>query len=125
MSNTYKAMMPYEKLEAWKACHLLVLAVYTETRSWPSEERFGLTSQARRAAVSAATNIAEGVAKRGQKEFRRYLDISLGSLSELSYLLRLAKELGFSTADQANRLSQVREVAGRTTWKLYAAISRL
>jgi four helix bundle protein len=85
-------MMPYERLDAWNRCHELVLKVYAVTRDWPRYEQYGLISQVRRAAVSAATNIAEGGAKRGPREFRRYLDISLGSLSEVSYLLRLARD---------------------------------
>ncbi|PYO62354.1 MAG: hypothetical protein DMD70_05625 [Gemmatimonadetes bacterium] len=61
-------MMPYERFTAWKACHELALAVYRATRSFPKEELFGLTSQMRRAAFSAAANIAEGSAKRGSAE---------------------------------------------------------
>lgn len=60
MVLTFGAMMPYERFEAWPLCHQLVLQVYRVTLSFPSEERYGLTSQARRAACSAAANIAEG-----------------------------------------------------------------
>jgi four helix bundle protein len=81
-------MMPYEKYDAWKASHELALAIYRSTEAWPVAERYGLTAQTRRAALSVPTNIAEGSAKLGPREFRRYLDISLGSLSEISYLLR-------------------------------------
>jgi four helix bundle protein len=86
-------MAIYQRIKAWQRCHQLCLAVYSVTNSWPPAERFGLISQARRAAHSAAANIAEGCAKRGPREFRRYLDISLGSLSELSYTLMLARDL--------------------------------
>src|SRR3954464_4175206 len=86
-------MAIYERLKAWERCHQLCVAVYNATNSWPTAERYGLVSQARRAAHSAAANIAEGSAKKGSREFRRYLDISLGSLSELSYTLLLAKDL--------------------------------
>jgi four helix bundle protein len=71
-------MMPFEKLEAWKASHRLALEVYRATQTWPKQEQYGLTSQARRAAVSVSANIAEGAAKRGRKEFGRYLDTALG-----------------------------------------------
>ncbi|MDH4348180.1 MAG: four helix bundle protein, partial [Gemmatimonadota bacterium] len=87
-------MFPFERLEAWRGCHELTLAVYSVTNTWPRHEQYGLISQSRRAAASAATNIAEGSAKRGPAEFRRYLDIVLGSLSELAYLLMLARDLG-------------------------------
>ena len=76
-------MLAHERLEAWKLCHELVLAVYAATASFPKHELYGLTSQARRAAFSAAANIAEGAAKQGSAEFRRFIDISIGSLAEL------------------------------------------
>jgi four helix bundle protein len=85
----------HEQLKAWTACHELALAVYEATKSWPSSELYTLTSQARRAAYSAAANIAEGSAKKGSREFRRYLDTSLGSLAELSYVFVLARDLGY------------------------------
>jgi four helix bundle protein len=91
-------MLSHERFQAWKLTHELVLAVYRRTQSWPIQERYGLTSQIRRAVVSAAANIAEGAAKRGGREFRRYLDISLGSLAETSYLLLVAKDLGLVTS---------------------------
>jgi four helix bundle protein len=86
-------MAIYERIKAWERCHELCVAVYNATKSWPTDERFGLSSQARRAAHSAAANIAEGCAKKGSAELRRYLNISLGSLSELSYTLLLARDL--------------------------------
>jgi four helix bundle protein len=116
-------MSPYEKLDAWAFCHELVLAVYAETRRWPSEEKFGLTSQARRSAVSAATNIAEGAAKRGPRELRRFLDTSIGSLSELEYLLRLALDLKLIAPERHTELRALHSRAGRTTWRLYQAVS--
>jgi four helix bundle protein len=70
-------MLAYERLHAWKLCHELVLAVYGVTASFPKHELYGLTSQARRAAFSAAANIVEGAAKRGSAEFRRFIDISI------------------------------------------------
>ncbi len=77
-----------EKLKAWQLCHGLAPAIYAETDSWPKAELFGLTSQARRAAHPAGANIAEGWAKPGRPELGRYLNITLGSLGELSYTLR-------------------------------------
>jgi four helix bundle protein len=88
-------MAPYERLDAWRMAHRLALLVYKVTDDWPTEERFGLTIQVRRAALSIPENIAEGAAKRGHREFRRFLDISLGSLSELTYLSGSAGIAGF------------------------------
>ena len=78
-------MKPYERIIAWEHCHRLALFTYQVTCTFPKPELYGITSQMRRAAVSAPANIAEGVAKRGRTEFRRFLDLALGSLSELSY----------------------------------------
>ncbi|SRR6266571_2944974 len=114
-------MMPYERFQAWQACDALALAVYHVTRSFPRSELYGITSQARRAAFSAAANIAEGSAKRGRAEFCRYLDIAMGSLSELSYALRLAWKLEYLPEEQWRELDALRNRAGRLTWKLYRA----
>ena len=115
-------MMPYERFEAWKACHELALAVYRATRSFPREELYGLTSQARRAAFSGPANIAEGSAKRGSAEFGRYLDITIGSLSELAYGLRLSRDLGLLSEDQWEEIDSVRDKASRLTWRLYERV---
>jgi four helix bundle protein len=112
------AKMPYERFEAWKVSHELALAVYSTTRGWPRSELYGLTSQLRRAALSAPTNIAEGCAKRGPAEFRRFLDYSLGSLSELAYLLRFAHDTQFLTDEAWARLQQMRDKAAILTWRL-------
>jgi four helix bundle protein len=117
-------MAHYESLLAWKECHALVLVVYRVTRQFPKEELYGLTSQARRAAFSAAANIAEGAAKRGPREFRRFLDISLGSLAELAYTLRLAKELGMLPEHDWGEVDELRNRAGYLTWQLYRGVSR-
>jgi four helix bundle protein len=115
-------MVPYERLKAWQSCHQLALAVYAATDRWPRQELFGLTSQARRAAHSAAANIAEGSAKRGPREFRRYLNISLGSLSELSYTLLLARDLTLLSLEQWTDLDRLRENAGGLVWLLYRSL---
>jgi four helix bundle protein len=117
-------MMPYERLEAWQMAHQLALEIYRATDSWPKEERFGLTSQLRRAALSAPTNIAEGSAKKGNREFRRYLDIALGSLAEVSYLLRFGRDRGILAEDSWLELDSRRNRSGQLTWRLYQAISQ-
>jgi four helix bundle protein len=83
-----------------------------------------LTAQIRRAALSAPTNIAEGSAKRGRYEFRRYLDISLGSLSEVSYLLRFSRDRGILKPEDFQTLDNLRDQAGKLTWRLYASMNR-
>jgi four helix bundle protein len=115
-------MAIYERLKAWERCHQLCVAVYNATDSWPKGERYGLVSQARRAAHSAAANIAEGCAKQGPREFRRYLDISLGSLSELSYTLLLARDLTILSHERWLELDEVHRKAGGMTWLLYKSL---
>jgi four helix bundle protein len=117
-------MMPYEKFEAWKLTHRLALEIYRATSKWPSFERYQLTAQTRRAALSAPTNIDEGAAKRGTREFRRYLDIALGSLSEVSYLLRFSKDCGVLDEETFRSLDDLRSQAGLTTWRLYSCMAR-
>ena len=115
-------MMPYERFDAWKTAHGLALEVYRITDSWPISERYGLTSQLRRAALSVPTNIAEGTAKRGSREFRRYLDIARGSLSELSYLLHFSKDRGIMDEETFRRLSELRHQVGKLSWGLYVSL---
>jgi len=109
----------------WTACHQLVLVVYRVSATWPAAERYGLIAQARRAAFSSAANIAEGAAKRGHKEFRRFLDISLGSLAELSYVVKLVRDLGMLADQPAAELEAVRDEAGRLTWGQYGRTAAL
>lgn len=113
---------PYERLKAWVACHQLALAIYRETATWPASEMYGLTAQARRAAVSAALNIAEGSAKRGASQFRGYLDISLGSLSELACILLLARDVEVMRVAAYGEIETLRDHANRLTWGLYRAM---
>jgi four helix bundle protein len=115
-------MMPYERLRAWRACDDLTIAVYKVTKTFPRDELYGLTSQARRAAFSAEANMAEGSAKRGPREFRRFLDISLGSLSELATILHVAKRLEYIKLEQWRELDDLRTKASKLTWHLYRSI---
>ena|SRR5690242_21514640 len=113
----------HEGLKAWRACHDLTLSVYRLTQKWPRHEAYGLISQARRAAYSAAATIAEGAAKRGAADFKRFLNISLGSLAELSYILLLARDLEYLRTGEWGELEALRDHAGRLTWGLYRSIT--
>ena len=115
-------MRPFEELRAWQLAHQLTLAIYHATGSWPAVERYALSSQARRAAFSVAANIVEGAAKGGQREFRRFLDISIGSLSELRYILRLAYDLGYLTEPEFVSLDGQRDLTARVLWGLYRSV---
>ena len=86
-------MKDFKDLKVWEKAHVLTLHVYEETRSFPKEERYGLTSQLRRAAASVAANIVEGCGRRSDGEFTRFLQIARGSASEVEYHLLLARDL--------------------------------
>jgi four helix bundle protein len=95
---------PHENLRCWKEAVELVVNLYRETRAFPTAERYGLTSQMRRATVSVPANIAEGVARRGQAERRQFLLIARGSLSELDTLIIISMKLEFLSKTQAETL---------------------
>lgn len=97
-------MRPHFKLEVWQRSFSLVKELYLLTATFPSDERFGLISQIRRAAVSVPTNISEGAARQTQKEFNQFLHIALGSLTEVETLVLLSKELNFCDELQAQKL---------------------
>jgi four helix bundle protein len=98
------------------------LAVYEATRPFPADERFGLTSQTRRAAFSAAVNIVEGSSRRTTRDFRRFLDIALASLSEVGYALRFAREAGMLPEAAWVRLNDQQSRARFLTWRLYRSL---
>lgn len=115
-------MQPYERLIAWQRAHAFALEVHRATAQWPKEERYGLTSQVRRAAFSSAVNIVEGCARRGRREFRRFLDISYASLAEAGYILLLARDLGYLTEADQRTLETSRSAVAAPLFKLMRAM---
>ena len=91
-------MRAHHQLRVWQAAMVLVREVYAVSAQFPAEERFGLTAQIRRSAVSVPSNIAEGAALASRREFSHFLVIARGSLSELDTQLRIAQDLGFCDA---------------------------
>ena len=97
---------PHHKLVVWKRSLVFVTQMYRMTAQFPSEERFGLVSQMRHAAVSIPSNIAEGAARNTRKEFTNFLYIAQGSASELETQMFISRELGFvDMADSDGLLS--------------------
>ncbi len=98
-------MRDFRELLVWEKAHELGLEVYRDTKDFPADERFGLTIQLRRAAVSVASNIAEGCGRGSDKDFARFLSISAGSASEVEYQILLARDLGYLSEDDYSRLN--------------------
>ena len=94
----------HRKLNVFTQADALVLTVYAETATFPADERFGLRTQVRRAAVSVPANIVEGCARRKQGEYLQFINISTGSAAETLYLLDLSNRLGFLESEAYRRL---------------------
>ncbi len=110
--NESRKSTSYEDLIAWQRSMDLVNAVYDATTDWPIDERFGLTSQVRRAAVSVAANIAEGQGRNGRREFLHHLGIANGSLCEVETMIRIATRRRFQTNEsERSVLATSREVS--------------
>jgi len=96
----------YKKIVAWQRGHQLTLHVYRSTVTFPRDERFGITSQLRRAAYSIPSNIAEGSGRGTKKEYLRFLHIALASLKETEYFLLLSHDLGYLPEADFERLAE-------------------
>lgn len=106
-------MRDYTKIEAWKLADDLTVGIYQQTRQFPKEEIYGLTSQLRRASYSVPANIVEGSSRESQKDYLHFLYIARGSLSETQYFIHLAKRLGYLSEDLADALhSQTKQAFG-------------
>jgi four helix bundle protein len=118
-------MQRFTDLMVWQRSHALVLQVYRLTKGFPPDERYGLTSQLRRAALSVPTNIAEGSKRETNREYARFLNIAEGSLAETEYLLMVSRDLGYlpmaitkpvlaETSEIAKMLHGLRSKVGKT-----------
>ncbi len=103
----------YQDLEVWRRSIALAEAVYRVSAGFPPEERFGLTSQIRRAAVSVAANIAEGAERSGTGEFLQFLGVASGSLAETETFLVLASRLQLASPQQVQPVQELAAEIGR------------
>ena len=104
-------MQSFRNLRVWEKSHNLTLCVYASSKAFPREEMYGLTSQMRRSSASIGANIAEGCCRKGDAEMGRFLQIAVGSASELEYQLLLADDLHYLCDPDYQRLeTQVIEV---------------
>jgi four helix bundle protein len=104
-------MRDFKQLAVWEKAHGLTLAVYELTARFPKEETYGLSSQMRLCSSSVPANIAEGCGRTGNGDFYRFLDVAAGSLYELEYFLMLSRDLGFTSLERFQCLTErTREV---------------
>ncbi len=104
-------MRDFRELKVWEKAHGLTLDIYKVTRTFPRDEWYGLTSQTRRAVASVGANIAEGCGKTSRPDFARFLQIAVGSASELEYHLLLAHDLAYLAGNDYEKLvCRVQEV---------------
>lgn len=107
-------MIDFKTLNYWKRAYKFSLDIYRETTSFPREEKYGLTSQIRRAAISIPINISEGSGRNSKKEFANFLQISLGSASEVECELLLSKDIEYLNPEKClyllNELSEIRKM---------------
>lgn len=108
----------YRDLKIWQRAVELSVAVYKLTGQFPTDERFGLTSQLRRAAVSVASNIAEGYGRASKGEFRQFVGMARGSVLELQTQLVIAKKLGFGRNQEMATTENLAQETGEMTWAL-------
>jgi four helix bundle protein len=117
-------MRPHEKLNLWKKAIEFVVAIYKVTEGFPKDEKFGLTSQLRRASVSIVANIAEGAGRRSSKEFRQFLSHSQGSASEVDTELIIAHRLAYLTKNDYAKLVDDLHHIGRMITRLSQSLAR-
>jgi four helix bundle protein len=112
----------YKKLLVWKKADEFVKQVYAETKGFPKEEMYGVTSQLRRAALSIPTNIVEGTGRQGVKELKQFTNIALGSNCEVEYLIEFCFSLGYFSKDSYLRLEYSRNQMGGLLWRFYISL---
>lgn len=116
------ALKTYRELDVWQRAMDLVEAVYLLSRDFPEAEKFGLTSQVRRAAVSIPTNIAEGYGRTHRGDYLHHLSMARGSLMEVETLLTIAGRLKLVTRPQAKETWDLAQQVGRMLTRLIASL---
>jgi four helix bundle protein len=113
-------MARYKDLIIFQKADKLAFEIYRLTRSFPSNELYGLTSQLRRSALSIPANIVEGHARKSKKEFRQFINISLASLAETEYLFNFSMRLGYHAG--SSETQKLLEEVGRVLWSFYRTL---
>lgn len=118
----FDSFKPYQNILAWQKSYEFVIEVYRLTKKFPSEERYGITNQLRRAAVSGSVNIVEGRAKPTDRDFLKYLYIARASLWECQFFLKLSRDLEYLSFDEYEHLEDLRT---QTDFLLFKFIEKI
>lgn len=124
MTRDTEQVTGYKKLIVWQVADELAHVVYDLTLSFPKDEQFALTSQLRRAVISVVANIIEGYGRYSKNEFRHFLSIALGSLSEVEYYLEFSFKRKYINKTQFKQAVDLRESCGKLLWRLYKSQSK-
>ena len=124
MRTRMNSNKPHRNLLAWQKSMDLAVEIYRITRDFPKEESYGLTSQLRRAAVSAPSNIAEGAAGRTKQQFSNFLSNAIGSLNEIDTQLELAQRFGYVKMTEYDHLYQACDECLALTYGLRKSVNR-
>lgn len=106
MNQESRKIKSFTDLNVWQEGHKLVLAIYKITRKFPKEEQFGLTNQLQRAGVSFTSNIAEGFSRNSYKEKLQFYSTALGSLTEIQNQLLIARDIGYITKAEFDKIAE-------------------
>jgi four helix bundle protein len=112
----------YKKLKVWQKADDLAYQIYLETKKFPKDEIYGITSQLRKAALSVPTNIVEGTGRQSKNELRQFANIALGSLAETEYLLEFCGRLTYLKEENYQRLEGLRQEVGALLWRFYKSL---
>jgi four helix bundle protein len=118
-------MGAYRDLRVWNEAYELAVEIYKITKDFPDHERYGLTSQMRRASVSVPANIAEGYGRKHPKEYNQFISIALGSCNELEVYLLLSKDLGYIDETAKNRLLEKNLEIGKMLSNLRSTLGKI
>ena len=120
----YEGVKSHKDLDVWKKSVALSVSIYEVTRLFPREELYAMSNQMRRAAVSIASNIAEGAARRTDKDFIHFLHIALGSASELDTQVEIAHKVGFINKEKSDGLGNIIGEVSRMLYGLIRSVER-
>jgi four helix bundle protein len=115
---------PHKRLVSWQKTMDLVVNIYNTTKNFPKEEVYGLTSQLKRAAVSAPSNIAEGAAGRSNEQFKNFLNIAIGSLNELNIQIEIAFRVGYINQQKSDELQKLLDECLAVTYGLKRSLEQ-